>query len=93
MEVAYSIEAVFFSLIGQGIEHVPRGIHNRILLISICFTGAIVYWSYCAGLVSFLTIEKYDFPIKSFQVRTELFTSNLEIFASIISIIVKTFFC
>ncbi len=76
MEIAFSIEAVFFSLIGQNIENVPGGIHTRILLLSICFTGAIVYWSYCAGLVSFLTIEKYDFPIKSFPVRTEIRKNN-----------------
>ena len=68
MEIAFSIEAVFFSLIGQNIELSPRGIHTRITLLSIGVTGAIIYWSYCAGLVSFLTIESYDFPIKSFTV-------------------------
>ena len=27
-----------------------------------------MFWSYSAGLVSSLTVEKYDFPIKSLQV-------------------------
>jgi hypothetical protein len=68
MEIAFSIEAVFFSLIGQNTETVTRGIHTRIIFLSICVSGAIIYWSYCAGLVSLLTIEKYEYPIKSFLV-------------------------
>jgi hypothetical protein len=68
MAIAFSIEAVFYSLIGQNIEIIAKGVHTRIALLSICVTGSIILWSYCAGLVSFLTIEKYDFPIKSFSV-------------------------
>ena len=69
MDFVFSIEAVFFSLIGQGVEIIPRTIYLKILLLSICVTGAIVYWSYCAGLVSTLTVENYEFPIKEFPVR------------------------
>jgi hypothetical protein len=68
LDIAFSAEAIFFSLIGQGIELIPRRIYMKILLLSICVTGAIVYWSYCAGLVSTLTVENYEFPIKTFQV-------------------------
>ena len=66
--ITLSAEAVFYSLIGQGVEINPKGMNVRIILFLICVTGAIVYWSYCAGLVSSLTVEKYDFPIKSFPV-------------------------
>ena len=35
-------------------------------------TGALVYWSYCAGLTSFLTVEKYEYPIKSMEASSHL---------------------
>jgi hypothetical protein len=66
--MALSVETVFYTLIGQGVDINPKGLNVRILLFLICVTGAMVYWSYCAGLTSSLTVEKYDFPIKTFQV-------------------------
>ena len=68
MDITFSAEAIFCSLIGQGIEIIPTRTYMRILLLSVCVTGAIVYWSYCAGLVSTLTVENYEYPIKAFPV-------------------------
>ncbi len=68
MDIVFSVEAVFLSLIGQGIEIIPKQIPMRILFLSICVSGAIVYWSYCAGLVSTLTVENYEIPIQKFPV-------------------------
>ncbi len=63
-----STSTVFYSFIGLDIPVEPKQISGRILCLSICLTGAILFWSYSAGLVSFLTFEKYNFPIKSLQV-------------------------
>ena len=63
-----SFTTTFFSILGLGIPSKPRNGSGRILVLSICLTGAVVFWSYSAGLVSFLTVEKYEFPIKSLKV-------------------------
>ncbi len=73
MDIAFSAEAIFCSLIGQGIELIPRRIYMKILILAICITGTIIYWSYCAGLVSTLTVENYEFPIKTFPVSAVQF--------------------
>jgi hypothetical protein len=38
------------------------------IILAICVTGSVLYWSYCAGLVSLLAVEKYDFPVKTVTV-------------------------
>jgi hypothetical protein len=63
-----SSSTVFFSFIAQQIPREPKHVSGRILVISICFTGAVLFWSYSAGLVSFLTFEKYEYPIKTLAV-------------------------
>jgi hypothetical protein len=68
MSLPNSSGTVFFSFIGLGTETDPKSLSSRILLISIYITGAILFWSYSAVLVSFLTVEKIDFPIKTFKV-------------------------
>ncbi len=73
--VADSIGTVFYSLIGQGIPINPMEISHRILVFSICLTGGVLFWSYCAGLVSFLAVEKLDYPIKSYGVSHHLFVN------------------
>ena len=62
------IETIFYSFIGLAIPLDPIKISHRILIISICLTGGLLFWSYSAGLVSFLTVEKFDYPVKSFNV-------------------------
>ena len=63
-----SAATAFYSLLGLGIPSKPNNDSGRILCLSICLTGAVLFWSYSAGLVSYLTVEKYDFPINSMQV-------------------------
>ena len=69
LSMADFMATVYYSFIGQGIPIRPTGISHRILVLSICLTGGILFWSYSAGLVSFLTVEKFDYPIKSYRVR------------------------
>jgi hypothetical protein len=62
-------ETVFFSFIGQGVPINPNGLSGRVLHLSVSITGAIIFWSYSAGLVSFLTFDKIDFIINTYSVR------------------------
>ena len=68
LSMADFMSTVYYSFIGQGIPIQPTGISHRILVLSICLTGGILFWSYSAGLVSFLTVEKFNFPVKSYTV-------------------------
>jgi hypothetical protein len=68
LSIADSTAVVFYSCIGLGISITPIAISHRILILAISLTGAILFWSYSAGLVSFLTVEKIDYPIKSYKV-------------------------
>jgi hypothetical protein len=63
-----SIAIIYCSFLGQGIPSVTKGLSGRILTFSICLTGALFFWSYSAGLVSFLTIEKFEFPVQTIKV-------------------------
>jgi hypothetical protein len=67
-----SAESVFYSLIGKEIPVNPIGITGRIIIISTCITGAILIWSYSAGLVSYLTVETIIYPVTNYQVNLEL---------------------
>jgi hypothetical protein len=75
MSIFSSLGIVFSSFIGIGTNADPRSVSNRILFISIYITGALLFWSYSAVLVSFLTVEKNDFPIKSYSVSDNYFFS------------------
>ena len=66
--LADSSATTFYSLLALNVPSEPKNISTRILTLSICITGGILYWSYSAGLVSYLTVEKYDYPIKTFNV-------------------------
>ena len=72
MSITNSSGVVLFSFIGLGTDADPKRVPSRILFISIYVTGAALFWSYSAVLVSFLTIEKNDFPIKTYSVSIEL---------------------
>ena len=61
-------ETLIYSVLALGIPVSPRGISGRVLIISVCLTGAFLFWGYCAGLTSLLTVEKYEFPIKTLLV-------------------------
>jgi hypothetical protein len=63
---------VFYSFIAQDISTEPSSVSGRILVLSVCITGAVLFWSYSAGLVSFLTVEKYEYPIKTLNVSSLL---------------------
>jgi hypothetical protein len=62
-------ETVFFSFIGQGVPINPNRLTGRVLLFSVSITGAVIFWSYSAGLVSFLTVDKIDFKINTYSVE------------------------
>jgi hypothetical protein len=72
---------IFFSFIAQDIPVDPKRSSGRILIFTTCLTGAFLLWSYSASLISFLTIENVNFPIKSFQVRffTKLCHLNIKL--------------
>jgi hypothetical protein len=59
---------VFYSFIGQGISISASKTSQRMLIFSIYITGGVLLWSYSAVLISFLTVEKLDYPIKSYRV-------------------------
>jgi len=48
--------------------NLTKGVPSRILIFSLCVTGALLFWSYSACLTSFLAAEKLTFPITSFSV-------------------------
>jgi hypothetical protein len=68
MDASNALATVFFSFLALEIPIKPSGIPRKIVILSVCLTGALLYWSYCACLVSFLTAEKIIFPITSFSV-------------------------
>jgi hypothetical protein len=43
------------------------------LLISICVTAAVIFWGFQAGVVSVLTVEVVDYPIKTLKVAQKYF--------------------
>jgi hypothetical protein len=67
-----SVATVFYSFIAQDIPREPRSVSGRILVLSVCINGGVLFWSYSAGLVSFLTVEKYEYPIKTLNVSLKL---------------------
>jgi hypothetical protein len=67
-----SMATVFYSFIAQDIPTEPSSVSGRILVLSVCINGGVLFWSYSAGLVSFLTVEKYEYPIKTLNVSSLL---------------------
>ena len=68
-DLTLSIEVVYFSFLGQGVHGTaPKSISDRISNFTIFVTGALFFWTYSAGLVSFLTVEKFEFPVQTIEV-------------------------
>ena len=64
-----SAESVFYSFIGKELSVNPTEISGRIIIILMSITGALLFWSYSAGLVSYLAIETIILPITNYQVK------------------------
>jgi hypothetical protein len=73
LKVLDSAETVFYSWIGKEIPVNPTRTSGRIIIFSTCITGALLIWSYNAGLVSYLTVETIIFPITNLQVKEEIY--------------------
>lgn len=52
-----SIATAMLPLGALGIDNNVITLSHRMLLLSICVFGSLVYWSYCAILVSLLTVS------------------------------------
>lgn len=59
-----SVSTVFLSFLALSIPVEPNRVPGRVLVFSVCLSGAVVFWSYNAGLVSLLTVDTIVFPIK-----------------------------
>ena len=64
-----SISTVFLCHLALTIPVSPSRIPGRILVLTVCLSGALVFWSWNAGLISLLTAEIFTFPITSLKVR------------------------
>ena len=57
---------VVLSSIGAlGVENNQQNFGHRAIVFTICVFGAFVYWSYCAMLVSYLTVTDNKLPINT----------------------------
>ncbi|KAF0300384.1 Glutamate receptor ionotropic, kainate 2 [Amphibalanus amphitrite] len=59
--------ASFRSLVGQGWESAPNSVAVRIVTSCSWMLGIIIYASYTANLISYLTVPKQDLPIRSLR--------------------------
>ena len=50
-----------------GIDNNVRKLSNRIITFFICLFGACVYWSYCAVLVSLLTVSDNPLTVNNLE--------------------------
>ena len=66
--VGESAATVYLALIGQAVPVAGKVLSVRILVVCTCLTGALVSWGFNAGIVSVLTIDNSDYPIKTFKV-------------------------
>jgi hypothetical protein len=70
LNISTSIAMVYLALIGLSIPNVnPRKLSLRTLIITTCICAAVVLWGFQAGIVSVLTVEVIDLPIKSLKVK------------------------
>ena len=63
------IEVVFLTLISKETPIIPPKVPAKIFLFSLSMCGALVFYSYNAGLVSLLAAEVFWFPIDSVEVH------------------------
>ena len=72
-----SIATVFLSFMALEIPVEPNRVPGRALVLTVCISGALVFWSYNAGLVSLLTVDNIQFPVKSMKDLAEKSQYNL----------------
>ena len=60
---------VFLSLLAKEIWISPKRLPGKIFILTLGLTGAIISYSYNAGLVSLLSVEIFWYPIKSIEVN------------------------
>ena len=69
----------------------PNRIPGRVLILTVSLCGALIFEAYNAGLISFLTTETYEFPIKNleelahdseYMLLVEKGTANIDYFKS-----------
>ena len=63
-----AVEGVLYSYLALGLNSVSSKPSLRLFQFALGLNGALFFWAYCGGLVSYLTIEKYEQPIKSIEV-------------------------
>ena len=62
-----ALVVVLSSIGALGVENTQRKLGHRAIVFIICVFGAFVYWSYCAVLVSYLTITDNELPINTLE--------------------------
>ena len=63
-----SAMVVVLSSVGTlGVDNNQRNLGHRAIVFIICVFGAFVYWSYCAVLVSYLTVIDNELPINTLE--------------------------
>ncbi len=68
-KLSTSIALVLLAHIGLSLSLNPKKISTRIILLTACMTGMIIFWVYNSGLTSVLTVDKVDMQIKSLEVK------------------------
>ena len=58
---------VLSSVCALGVDNNQRNMGHRAIIFVICVFGAFVYWSYCAVLVSYLTVMDDALPINTVE--------------------------
>ena len=78
IDVGTSVSTVILSLVALEIPVDPSRVPGRILVFTVTLVyGALNFWAYNAGLVSYLTVENLVFPIKSMKDLAEKSDYNL----------------
>ena len=62
------LQMIFLSVLVRDIPINPQKVPAKILLLTLCLTGSLIFYSYNAGLVSLLAVEIFWYPIQSIEV-------------------------
>ena len=60
-----SFAAVICSIGTLSLDNNQNTTGHRVLVFTICIFGGLIYWSYCAVLVSYLTVIDNDLPVNN----------------------------
>ena len=86
-----SLATAFLCFLSLEIPIEPNRIPGRVLILTISLCGSLIFEAYNAGLISFLTTETYEFPIKNleelahdseYMLLVEKGTANIDYFKS-----------